>query len=355
MRIKRLEAWSQVIPLIEPYQVAYRSFSAVELVYVRLVTNRNLVGLGSASPEEEVSGETPAGTLEILEGVAGPALKGADPLRPALRLARLRAAGLEGRPAALAAVDMALWDLLGKAAGLPLWRLWGGLRDRIRTSVTIGILPLPETLARAREHLARGFTSLKLKGGLDALADAERVLRVREAVGPRVELRFDANQGYSEEEARQFLARVAKADLELVEQPTPRGRLAQLGRLTRGSLTQVMADESLLTLPDAFRLARGSLVDLVNVKLMKVGGLQVAAGIEAVARAAGLGVMVGCMDEAALSIAAGLAYALSSPAVRYADLDGHLDLADDPTRATVTLRRGTLFPSPEPGLGLQDF
>jgi L-alanine-DL-glutamate epimerase-like enolase superfamily enzyme len=246
---------------------------------------------------------------------------------------------------------MALFDLLGKAAGLPLWKLLGGYRDRIRTSITIGILPEAATLERARHWTAQGFRCLKLKGGRDPDEDVVRVLAVRAALGPDVELRFDANQGYTLEQCVRFVEGVRGAKLEIIEQPTPKGEPDLLGRVTAAVHLPIMADESLMTLRDAFRLARRNLADMVNVKLMKVGGIAEALQIDSVARSAGLEVMVGCMDESALAISAGLHFALARPNVHYADLDGHIGLIGDPAEGCVTLKAGTLYPGAEAGLG----
>ncbi len=276
---------------------------------------------------------------------------GSDPLRIRLALEAVRRAGPVS-PEALAALDMALLDILGKVAGLPLFVLLGGMRDQIRTSATVGILPPDQTVKKARDLIGQGFTSLKLKGGVDVESDIERFLKVREAVGDGVELSLDANQGYAAEESLRFIRGTKAARLVFLEQPTPRRDLELLGYVSSMTDLPVMADESLLTLDDAVTLARRGVVDLFNVKVMKVGGIIEAQQIAAVARAFGIGVMVGSTDEAALGIAAGLAVALADPAVQRADLDGNLPLEGDPSSGAVILSSGSLSPTGRPGLGL---
>lgn len=350
MRIRNVEAWRVDLALSEPYEIAYETISSAPQVFLRLTTD-SLVGYGCAAPDLEVTGEDAGSVLHFLSEVAEPVLRGADALRPARILEQLRQPAVDSS-SALAAVDMALHDLLGKAAGIPLWRLLGGYRDRMRTSVTVGILPIEETVLKSRSYVESGFRCLKLKGGRDPELDAARVLAVRKAVGPAIGLRFDANQGYSVGDSQRFVEATRSAKLEVLEQPTPRGEPDLLGRVTESVHLPVMADESLMTLRDAFRIARRDLADMVNVKLMKVGGIAEALAVNSVARSARLEVMVGCMDESELAIAAGLHFALARPNVVYADLDGHLDLIGDPAAGTVILRGGTLFPSDRPGLGL---
>ncbi len=350
MRITRLEVWPVRMKLKEPYTIAYETIDHTTNIFLRIETSKGVTGYGCAAPDEGVTGETAEGCLKNLQEIAAEVLSGKDPTRYALLLERLSEA-LPNAPSARAAVDMALFDILGKLAQLPVWKLLGGYRDRIKTSATIGVMSVEDTLQRARALVGDGFQSLKLKGGVNVEEDIACVLAVRDAVGSKIELRFDANQGWTVDGSRRFVEGTRRAKLELIEQPTRRDQPDLLGRVTQSVPVPVMADESLMSLRDAFRLARKDLADMVNIKLMKVGGIFEAIQINGVARAARLEVMVGCMDEAALAIAAGLHFALSRRNVAYADLDGHLDLIDDPSVGAVNLRHGVLYPNKAPGLG----
>lgn len=350
MQIRKIEAWPVEMSLTEPYTIAYETVDKAVNIFLKIESNTGMVGFGCAAPDKMITGETGESVLEAVNGPIAARLKGSDPLRNSLIMENLKTQ-IGNYPSALAMVDMALHDILGKVAGIPLWKILGGFRSRIKTSITIGILSEGETISLAREFKLQGFKSLKIKGGKDVQLDICRILKVREAMGKEVELRFDANQGYSVEESLEFVRGTKSAGLELIEQPTPKNQTELLGNVTRGVNIPVMADESIMNLRDAFRLARNDLVDMVNIKLMKVGGILEAQHINSVARAAGLEVMVGCMDEAALAIAAGLHFALARPNVLYADLDGHLDLMNDPSQGAVILKKGYLYPTELPGLG----
>lgn len=348
MRIKKIEFKKSIIKLKEPYKIAYEEVDEVINIFLRLETGSGITGFGVSAPDYQVIGETVEGSMEAFKNTVEPALKNCDPLRAVFLLEKVKAK-LKEFPSVRAAVDMALYDILGKCSGLPLWKLLGGFRSSIRTSITIGIMDLESTLERAKRYVLSGFRIIKLKGGVNVEQDIEKISKMREIFGDRIALRFDANQGYSIENVNRFVKGTRTAKIELLEQPTPKKDLEQLDKATKMTSIPVMADECLLDMKDAFKLVRRGIADMVNIKLMKCGGITEAMTINSIAKAGGYEAMVGCMDESALGISAGLAFALSRPNVHYADLDGHFDLIDDPFAGTIICKDGALFPSDKPG------
>ncbi len=199
--------------------------------------------------------------------------------------------------------------------------------------------------------MKKGFTIIKLKGGLSLDEDIEKVIALRKKFGDELHLRFDANQGYTPEESVQFMTQIKKYQVEIFEQPTTPKLESKLEEITPNGSIPIMADESVKTLKEAFGLAQDDLTNLLNIKLMKMGGIAESTHINSVAKAAGMEVMVGCLDECSLGIAAGLHFALSSKNIEYADLDGHLALDNDPFTNLFHLDKGVLYPTNSPGLG----
>ncbi|MFC1887554.1 mandelate racemase/muconate lactonizing enzyme family protein [Candidatus Cloacimonadota bacterium] len=350
MKIKSIEYFKLEMPLRYPYTIAYEEVKKATNIIIKLVTDSGLTGWGCAAPDLEVTGETAENVINNIETVITELLKNQFPFQIANIHHKLKSR-LPGATSTKAMLDMALYDLLSRKAKLPLYQLLGGYRDSIATSITIGILPLEETVEQARKFMKEGFSIFKLKGGLNTSEDIEKVLKLREKLGNDFALRFDANQGYSLEESLRFIDKTQKANIEIFEQPTCRKRDGRMGQVTQNIDIPVMADESIKTLKDAFRLASNDIIDMVNIKLMKMGGILESQHINSVAKAAGMEVMVGCLDECALGISAGLHFALSRPNIEYADLDGHLDLIGDPFIGLFQIKNGILYPSDSHGLG----
>lgn len=353
MKIVSAASRVETLGLTRPYTIVFRRIESVENAIVRLETDSGLVGLGAASPEPRVTGETmkacrsalARGRIEWLVG------RNASDPEPILRELEDRMAST---PAARAAVDMALHDLAAQERGVPLVEMLGRAHEALPTSITIGIKPLEETLAEAGEYLSRGFRVLKVKIGLNLDEDLERLARLRERVGEGIAIRADANQGYSGEDVLRFFSATAGLGLELVEQPLPADSIEAMRALPERVREQIAADESLLTEENARTLsAPPRACGIFNVKLMKCGGIAPARRIAAVAESAGIRLMWGCMDESRISITAALHAALSCRATRYLDLDGSLDLARDVVRGGFLLEDSVMRTTSGPGLGVE--
>ena len=351
MKIARVAVHSLDVPLKRPYRIANQTTEAVRIAFVRIEAENGLAGFGSATPVPDITGETFEACIDALEN--GSSLAGRD-MGEVRELVSTVEALTPATPGARAALDMAIHDLWARLAGRPLVDLLGRVHRELPTSITIGILPLDETLAEADEYIARGFRALKVKIGESFEADMELMLRLREHVGPSIALRADANVGYEPALVERCHARLRALDVEMLEQPSPPARDGELRKLPASVRRWLMADESLHDERDALELAREPRpYGVWNVKLMKCGGIAPARRIARIAAQNGIDLMWGCMDESEIGIAAALHAAFACSATRYLDLDGSFDLARDPARGGFELVDGRMRTLDGPGLGVE--
>jgi len=350
VRISSFEARTVDLPLVEGYRITGKTITSCQNHLVR-VESGGLSGFGSASPSGDVTGEDDAMCIAAMQNSLADLTTGFELEHDVSAWSDAAFAIVPECPAARAAVDMALWDLLAKQANMPLVRLWGGEPQPIPTSVTIGICEVEQTLREAESWLARGYIVIKVKIGEDLDADVERLRQLRNLAGPDIRIRVDANQGYDLDGARRLLAQTAPLNIEMFEQPVPQTDLAAFATLTAESSVPIVADESAGTVAECIEVVDRNAAHGVNIKLMKCGGPTPARYIHDYAYAAGLSLMLGCNDETRISIAAGVHLAQSMPGLRYADLDGHMDLASDPSSGGVDIVGGCLVLSDKPGLG----
>jgi L-alanine-DL-glutamate epimerase-like enolase superfamily enzyme len=347
MRVVDVSIDRRDFKLSHPSVVAYESSETAPNVITRVELENGLVGWGNAAPDQAVTGETADDVERIIKEVFRPFLLGVKASRIEMIWAKLNELAPH-RPTAIAAIDIAFYDLLGKAANLPLASILGQARDWIETSVTLSIGETAMSVARARAYQARGFRALKIKCGLSASEDIERVRKVRAAVGPGMRITLDANQGYGVAEALRVIEALRDCDIAFIEQPIAAGDSDGLREVCARSPIPVMADESVLDARDLLITP----APLVNLKLMKTGGVTGALRCHAVAEARGIPVMIGCMDESVISIAAAAHLAVALNNIAYADLDGHLDIIDDLARDGVKIEDGKLSVSESAGLGV---
>jgi L-alanine-DL-glutamate epimerase-like enolase superfamily enzyme len=352
MIITRIDLFPKTFQLKNPYTIAYDSIATAKNLIVRIETQNGFIGWGNAAPDPHVTGETIEMTAKILATKLVPAIVGREARATAEICAILQREAPQA-PAARAAIDMAVYDLFGQYVKLPLYQLLGWARPQILTSITIGITTIEESVRLAREFVRAGFLILKIKTGLDWQEDVERVKAIRAAVGSSIALRVDANQGYTAQQAVEFSRRVENCRIEFIEQPVPAKNLAALKSVRELSKIPIMADESVLSANDVLHLAANGIVGMVNLKLMKTGGMANTMQAAAVAATGKLPVMLGCNDESRISIAAAVHLACALPGVQYADLDGAFDIIDDVASGGFELRDGFLIPSDKPGLGVE--
>jgi o-succinylbenzoate synthase len=339
------------------YRRPFRISSGVSTELVSLVvevhTADGFVGIGETSPMTAYTGETLAGVTAAIEDHLAPALIGHNPLDRAGAHVLMDSV-LRGQSVAKAGLDIALYDLAGRVSGWPVHAVLGGsVRDRVQTTWVVGLGTLDEMAAEAAEYAERGFRHLKVKGGHDPAGDLELIRVVRSALPADAELCLDANEGYDATTALPYLAKMTDAGMTLLEQPLPRWDLNGLVRLRERLDVRIMVDESLHSLHDAVEIVRRGAADVLNIKILKVGGLHRALQIANVAEAAGLAVKVGSMPELGVATLAAVHLAAAVPgATVAADLVGPLMVDEDPLAPSVFAGCDGWIDVPKrPGLG----
>jgi L-alanine-DL-glutamate epimerase-like enolase superfamily enzyme len=305
-----------------PFVTALRTVTEVVAVDALVTTDDGLTGVGEAVATPVITGDLHGGIIAALEGPLRQAVVGLD-LDDFEDLLRRVQRSVVGNTSAKAALDIALHDLRSRATGVALHRMLGAGPAAPRTDVTISVDSPAAMAEQAVLRVAEGFGTLKLKVAVDPATDIERVRRVRDTVGPEPRLRLDANQGWTPKEAVAIVTALERAevDLELVEQPVAAHDLTGLAFVTARVATAVMADESVASPRDALEVVGRGAADLINVKLMKAGGLRPARQILDIAAAAGIGTMIGGMMATGLGVAADAALAATLPTEVVHDLD----------------------------------
>ncbi|MEN1760619.1 dipeptide epimerase [Anoxynatronum sibiricum] len=348
IQVKRLR-----IPLKKPFKTALRTVEAVDDILITIHTDTGDVGYGEAPPTAVITGDTRESIESAVMGFIRPRLLGLPVVELETIMARLHTA-LVGNTSAKAAIDMAVYDLFARYHQAPLFRLLGGARQTLTTDLTISVNDPAEMAEDARQAVLLGYDTLKIKVGKDPRQDLERIKALRQALGDGVTLRLDANQGWTPREAVKLIRQMEEVGLgiELVEQPVKAGDLEGLKYVTQQVETLILADESVFSPRDALRIMQERAADLINIKLMKTGGIYQALKICALAEIYGMECMVGCMLESRLSVAAAAHLAAGRNIITRCDLDGPGLCAADPWQGGPAFENAAITMSKEAGLGI---
>ena len=356
MKITSVRLGRISVPLRTPFKTALRTVNSVEDVIVEIHTDTGAVGYGEAPPTGAITGDTTGAILGAIQDHIGKTILGreVDELEPLLQAVQK---SIVGNSSAKAAVDMAIWDLYGQLYNIPVHKLLGGGRKQIVTDLTISVND-PETMVKdALIAIDRGYDCLKMKVGVDPALDVARLAAVRGAVGKDVVIRIDANQAWTPKEAVRILNAMQEQglDIELVEQPVKAHDLEGLKYVTDRSYVPVLADEAVFSPEDAMTIMKMGAADLINIKLMKCGGLYNALKIASAAEVFGVQCMIGCMLEAKIAVNAAVHLACAKNIITKVDLDGPVLCSEDPILGGAVFNEKHITVSDDPGLGIHGF
>ncbi len=361
MKIQDISIGYIDIPLVTPFQTALRRVESVHDLIVRLTSEDGTVGYGEAPPTAVITGETTESIEAAIRCYLAPAVIGMDLCDDAsieALMARMEKV-LAKNSSAKAAMDIAVYDLYARLMGRPLYQLLGGKEDEkaeLETDITISVDETAKMVKDSLKAVDEGFRILKIKVGKGGAKDVERIRKIRRAVGPKAELRVDANQGWTVDEAVSTIRAMEDEDLgiALVEQPVSCHDFYGLKKVTDLVDTPILADESVFSPEDAERLLKEHAADLINIKLMKTGGIYQALRICDLAESYGIKCMMGSMLESKVSVSAGAHLAAAKDCITMADLDGPSLCRTDPYKGGPVFDGPHILLTDEPGVGISE-
>jgi len=351
MKIKDIRFEKIDLPLAKPFKVALATVYSQANVIVWIDTDDGLSGVGEAAPFQPVTGESVDHiicTLKLLK----PLLIGED-ATCIERIHNIMDREIVYNSSSKAAIDIALFDIMGKSLNQPLYKILGGHSNTIVTDMTIGMDELDKMVEEAKSRVAAGFTVLKIKVGAGREQDIATVAKLREALGPSLRIRLDANQAWSRGDAKFILKSIERYGIEAVEQPLLYPDVEGMAQLRGASSISIMTDEAVHSPEDAIRVVSSGAADIVNIKLMKSGGLWPALKINAICEAANVRCMVGCMVESRIAITAAASLVAAQRNITEADVDSCLYFKDDVIQGGFERNGGVIKLLEEPGLGIR--
>jgi L-Ala-D/L-Glu epimerase len=344
------------VPLKTPFKTALRTVDSIEDVIVTVHTDKGNIGYGEAPATAVITGDTHGSIVEAIKKYIAPRIVGED-IANLNRITQLIQGSLEKNSSAKAAVEIAVYDLFGQLYDAPLYKMLGGGDPVITTDITISVDYIDKMVADSVAAVERGFESLKIKVGKDIGVDIERVKAIYAAVEGRALLRVDANQGWTAKQAVFALQTLEDAGvrLELVEQPVKAQDLEGMKYVTDRVHTPIMADESVFGPTDVIELIRMRAADIINIKLMKTGGLSNAIHIADICGMYGMECMIGCMVETSVSVSAAVHLAVAkSSVITKVDLDGPSLCQFNPVVGGVIFNESEISVTQAPGLGIRE-
>ena len=344
------------VPLKTPFKTALRTVDGVEDIVVMINTDTGHVGYGEAPATAVITGDTHGSIVEAIRHYISPRLIGLD-IANLNQITQAIQGSMEKNSSAKAAVEIAVYDLWGQLYNAPLYRLLGGGDPVITTDITISVDTIDKMVADSISAVERGFDSLKIKVGKDIGVDVERVKAIYAAVEGRALLRLDANQGWTAKQAVYALNMLEDAGvrLELVEQPVKAQDLDGMKYVTERVHAPIMADESVFGPTEVIKLINMRAADIINIKLMKAGGLSNAIRIADICAMYQVECMIGCMLESSISVAAAVHLAVAkSNVITKIDLDGPSLCQFNPVDGGVIFRESEITVTDAPGLGIRE-